>query len=82
MGDGDYDTLGRRHNDHNDGVYSTDRYMADDDNNGGHEDGEVHRESTLDFFNETGLSNSPIENGMVDEFDERQMIAQNNDHLI
>lgn len=35
MGDGDDDTLGGRGNVPNDGVYSSDRYIDDDDNAAG-----------------------------------------------
>ena len=82
MGDVDDDTLGGRGNVPNDGVYSSDRYIDDDDNAAGLGDGEANRESTFDFFNDTVLSNSPIVNDAVDEFDDRQMLVRNADQLM
>ena len=82
MGNGDDDTLGARHNNLNDGVYSSDRYMDDDDNAGDLADDELHRESTLDFFNDTGLSNSPIGNDVGGGFDDKPMMVRNVDHLM
>ena len=70
MGEGDDDTLGKRHSNHNGGLYGSDRYIDDEENEGGQGDGGANRESTFDFFEETVLSNSPMENDGVDEFDD------------
>ena len=71
MGEGDDDTLGKRHSNLNDGLYGSDRYIEDEENECGHLDGGANRESTFDFFEETVLSNGPMGNDAVDDFDDK-----------
>ena len=81
MGEGDEDTLGRGQGNHNGGVFGSDRFIDVEDNGGGPGDGGANRESTFDFFDETVLSNSPIGNDVVSEFDDKRLV-RNVDHLV